>query len=48
MQAGGVFQAIPDILAARSAAASIIKLFDTVPEIEVDSTDMKTFAERNV
>ena len=43
-----VFQSVPDMSAARGAAASIIKLFDTVPEIEVDSTDMKTFAQKSV
>jgi len=48
MQAGLVFQGVPDMSVARGAAASIIKLFDTVPEIEVDSTDMKTFAQRSV
>ena len=41
------FQSVPDMSTARGASASIIKLFDVVPEIEVDSTDMKTFAQKS-
>ncbi|KIM55448.1 hypothetical protein SCLCIDRAFT_30386 [Scleroderma citrinum Foug A] len=44
MQAGGLFLFVPDMAAARNSAASMIKLFDTVPEIESDSPDGKTFA----
>ncbi|KAL4080879.1 multidrug resistance protein 4 [Scleroderma citrinum] len=48
MQAGNVFQFVPDMSSARGAGAAMIKLFDTVPEIEVDSPDEKTFSASSV
>jgi len=48
MQAGNVFQFVPDMSSARGAAAAMIKLFDTVPEIEADSPDGKVFSARKV
>jgi len=43
MQAGGLFLFVPDMAAACNSAASMIKLFDTVPEIQADSPDGKSF-----
>jgi len=44
MQTGGLFLFLPNMAAARNSVASMIKLSDTVPEIEADSPDGKTFA----
>ena len=43
-----VFTLVPDISTARGAAASIIKLFDTVPEIETSSSEGKALPQKGV
>jgi len=43
MQAGNVFAFVPDISSARGAGAAIIKLVDSTPEIDAESTEGKTF-----
>lgn len=48
MQAGALFLFVPDMAAARNATASMVKLFDTIPDIEADSPDGKTFEGINV
>ena len=48
MQAGSVFQFVPDMSSARGAAAAMIKLFDTVPEIEAESSEGKSLSRRSV
>jgi ATP-binding cassette, subfamily B (MDR/TAP), member 1 len=37
MQAGNVFAFVPDMSKARGAAADVIELLDSVPEIDADS-----------
>lgn len=39
MQAGNVFTFVPDASKANSAAASIFRLMDNVPEVDPDSPD---------
>ncbi|KAG8895302.1 GTPase-activating protein [Tulasnella sp. 408] len=39
IQAGNIFQWVPDISAARGAMDSIVRLLDRVPEIDADSPD---------
>ncbi|EIW81035.1 ste6-like protein [Coniophora puteana RWD-64-598 SS2] len=41
IQAGNVFSFVPDMSSARSAAASIIKLLDSVPDIDAESPEGK-------
>ncbi|KAF9242528.1 P-loop containing nucleoside triphosphate hydrolase protein [Melanogaster broomeanus] len=48
MQAGNAFSFVPDISAARGAAAAILKLIDAIPEIDAESTEGKTFSEKHV
>ncbi|KAF9242527.1 P-loop containing nucleoside triphosphate hydrolase protein [Melanogaster broomeanus] len=48
MQAGDALSFVPDISAARGAAAAIIKLIDATPEIDAESTEGKTFSEKHV
>ncbi|KAL4079013.1 multixenobiotic resistance protein [Scleroderma citrinum] len=48
MHAGSVFSYVPDMSSARGAGVAMIKLFDTVSEIETDSADGKTFSEIGV
>ena len=43
MQAGNVFAFVPDVSSASGAAAAIVKLVDSTPEIDAESTDGKTF-----
>lgn len=43
MQAGNVFSFVPDISSARGAGAAIVKLIDSTPEIDAESTEGKTF-----
>ncbi|KAI6044755.1 ABC transporter type 1, transmembrane domain-containing protein, partial [Pisolithus marmoratus] len=47
-QAGNVFTFVPDVSSARGAGAAIIKLLDSTPEIDAESTDGRTFEERNI
>lgn len=42
IQAGNVFSFVPDISSAKGAGSSIIKLIDSVPEIDAESTEGKT------
>ncbi|KAF8149154.1 P-loop containing nucleoside triphosphate hydrolase protein [Crassisporium funariophilum] len=42
MQAGNVFSFVPDISSAKGAASDIIKLLDSTPEIDAESTEGKT------
>ncbi|KAH7885321.1 P-loop containing nucleoside triphosphate hydrolase protein [Phlebopus sp. FC_14] len=48
MQAGNVFSFVPDISSARGAGAAIVKLIDSVPEIDAESTEGKTFSGKSV
>jgi ATP-binding cassette subfamily B (MDR/TAP) protein 1 len=48
MQAGNVFSFVPDISAARGAAAAMIKLIDATPEIDAESTEGKTLSGQSV
>ncbi|KAF9242530.1 P-loop containing nucleoside triphosphate hydrolase protein [Melanogaster broomeanus] len=48
MQAGNVFSIVPDISAARGAAATIVKLIDATPEIDAESTEGKTLSGKSV
>lgn len=42
IQAGNVFSFVPDISSAKGAASAVIKLIDSVPEIDAESTEGKT------
>ncbi|KAH9480411.1 ABC multidrug transporter atrD [Psilocybe cubensis] len=42
IQAGNVFSFVPDISSAQGAGSDIIKLLDSMPEIDADSTEGKT------
>jgi ATP-binding cassette, subfamily B (MDR/TAP), member 1 len=48
MQAGSVFNFVPDMSSARGAGAAIIKLLDSTPEIDAESSEGKTFEGRSV
>ena len=48
MQAGNIFSFVPDISSARGAGAAIVKLIDSTPEIDAESTAGKTFERENV
>ena len=48
MQSGSVFAFVPDVSKARSAASSIITLFDSIPDIDAESTGGKDPAEKDV
>jgi len=41
MQAGNVFSFVPDMSTAKGAGSDIIKLLDSQPEIDADSTEGK-------
>ena len=41
MQAGNVFSFVPDMSSAQGTASDIIKLVDSVPEIDAESPDGK-------
>ena len=41
IQAGNVFAFVPDISSAKGAGSDIIKLLDSTPEIDAESTDGK-------
>ena len=42
MQAGNVFQFVPDMSSAQGAASDIVRLMDIVPEVDAESTEGKT------
>jgi len=42
IQAGNVFAYVPDISSAKSAGSDVIKLLDSRPEIDAESTEGKT------
>lgn len=48
MQAGNIFAFVPDISSARGAGSAIIKLLDSFPEIDAESTEGKTPSENTV
>jgi ATP-binding cassette subfamily B (MDR/TAP) protein 1 len=48
MQAGNIFSFVPDITSARGAGAAIIKLIDSTPEIDAESTAGKAIEGDNV
>jgi ATP-binding cassette, subfamily B (MDR/TAP), member 1 len=41
MQAGNVFSFVPDVSSAKGAGSDIIKLLDSVPEIDAESNEGK-------
>lgn len=41
MQAGNVFQFVPDMSSANEAAANIIELFDSMPTVDAESKEGK-------
>ena len=41
MQAGGIFEYVPDMSSAHAAASDIIQLLDARPEIDAESTEGK-------
>ncbi|KAI6117491.1 P-loop containing nucleoside triphosphate hydrolase protein [Pisolithus croceorrhizus] len=48
MQAGNVFSFVPDVSLARGAGAAIVKLLDSIPEIDAEAPGGKTFQGRNI
>ncbi|KIJ64522.1 hypothetical protein HYDPIDRAFT_89952 [Hydnomerulius pinastri MD-312] len=48
MQAGNVFSFVPDVSSARGAGAAIIKLIDSVPEIDAESTEGKSLSGESI
>ncbi|KAI6112070.1 P-loop containing nucleoside triphosphate hydrolase protein [Pisolithus croceorrhizus] len=48
MQAGNVFSFVPDVSLARSAGAAIVRLLDSIPEIDAEAPGGKAFQERNI
>ncbi|KIK80729.1 hypothetical protein PAXRUDRAFT_833366 [Paxillus rubicundulus Ve08.2h10] len=48
MQAGNIFAFVPDISSARGAGSAIIKLIDSIPEIDAESTEGKTLSGHSV
>ncbi|KAF9242534.1 P-loop containing nucleoside triphosphate hydrolase protein [Melanogaster broomeanus] len=48
MQAGNIFSFVPDISAARGAAAAIVNLIDATPEIDAESIEGKTLSGKSV
>ncbi|KAF8957257.1 multidrug resistance protein 1 [Flammula alnicola] len=48
IQAGNVFSFVPDISSAKGAGSDIIKLLDSRPEIDAESTEGKVVAEKAV
>ncbi|KAF8833813.1 P-loop containing nucleoside triphosphate hydrolase protein, partial [Paxillus ammoniavirescens] len=48
MQAGNVFAFVPDISSARSAGSAIIKLLDSIPDIDAESTKGNALSENSV
>ncbi|KAG2129495.1 P-loop containing nucleoside triphosphate hydrolase protein [Suillus clintonianus] len=48
MQAGNVFAFVPDVSSAKGAGAAIIKLIDSTPEIDAESTEGKSISGKTV
>ncbi|KAF9557590.1 P-loop containing nucleoside triphosphate hydrolase protein [Agrocybe pediades] len=48
IQAGNVFMYVPDISLARGAAADIIKLLDSMPEIDAESIEGKVIEDKRI
>ncbi|KAF8158097.1 P-loop containing nucleoside triphosphate hydrolase protein [Crassisporium funariophilum] len=48
IQAGNVFSFVPDISSAKGAGSDIIKLLDSIPEIDAESTEGKAVDEKTV
>jgi ATP-binding cassette subfamily B (MDR/TAP) protein 1 len=48
IQAGNVFSFVPDISSAKGAGSDIIKLMDSIPEIDAESTEGKTLNAEDV
>jgi ATP-binding cassette subfamily B (MDR/TAP) protein 1 len=48
IQAGNVFSFVPDISSAKSAGSDIIKLIDSKPEIDAESTEGKKVAPEKI
>lgn len=48
IQAGNVFAFVPDISSAKGAGAAIIKLIDSIPEIDAESTEGKNISGETV
>lgn len=48
IQAGNVFAFVPDISSAKGAGAAIIKLIDSIPEIDAESTEGKRISGETV
>ncbi|KIK97939.1 hypothetical protein PAXRUDRAFT_807077 [Paxillus rubicundulus Ve08.2h10] len=48
MQAGSIFAFVPDVSSARGAGSDIIKLIDSIPEIDAESTEGKTLSENSI
>jgi ATP-binding cassette subfamily B (MDR/TAP) protein 1 len=48
MQAGNVFSFVPDVSSAKGAGSDIIKLIDSRPEIDAQSTEGRTISPEKV
>lgn len=48
IQAGNVFAFVPDISSAKGAGAAIIKLIDSIPEIDAESSEGKSISGESV
>lgn len=48
IQAGNVFSFVPDISSAKGAATDILRLVDSVPEIDAESTEGKKVDQEKV
>ncbi|KAG1745981.1 P-loop containing nucleoside triphosphate hydrolase protein [Suillus paluster] len=48
IQAGNIFAFVPDISSAKGAGAAIIKLIDSIPEIDAESTEGRSLSEKTV
>jgi len=48
MQAGPIFSFVPDISSAKGAGSDIIKLLDSTPEIDAESTEGKIPDEKTI
>jgi ATP-binding cassette subfamily B (MDR/TAP) protein 1 len=48
IQAGNIFSFVPDISSAKGAGLDIIKLFDSTPEVDAESTEGKIPDEKTI
>lgn len=48
VQAGNAFQFVPDVSSAKGAGSDLIKLLDTVPEIDAESDEGKVISGKQV